>query len=156
MGKLDPAEAGDLRRRRRADDAERLVIRAQWLAEPDRALVEAVYRDGQTTVELARLLETDARRVRRRVKKLVGRLASPKAMFVAQHGERWSPMRRRVAIACVLHGRSLRESADELGLTLHTVRLHAHAIDALFEARPQTNRRGEPRPTTRSCVGAVA
>lgn len=156
MTEIDPILAGDLRRRRRAADAEWLVSRAQWLAEADRALVEAVYRDGKTTVELARLLETDACTVRRRMKKLVRRLASSKAVWVARHMERWSPMRRRVATACVLHGLSLRESASEVGQSLYAVRQHMHAIDALYEARPEVRRAPVPPQQRGRRVGAVA
>lgn len=130
---LNPAEACDLRRRRRRDLVERLVDRAQWLPAEDRTLVESVYQDGRTVSDLASLLGANPRTLRRRLRRLTRRLLSPQFVFVVAHRDRWPSTRRRVAEACVLHGRSLRETARELRLSLHCVRRHHDAVTALFQ-----------------------
>ena len=119
--------------RRRA--AEAIVRKAAWLRGDERALLEAVFGQGRSCADLARLIGVPADTVRRRVRRATKRAGSDLFAFVAMHAESWGPTRRRVAIACVLHGRSMRCAAKELGLSLHTVRRERHAIDALFESR---------------------
>lgn len=130
---FDPAVEADLRRRRQRDMVEHLLDRAACLPPDDLALLRAVYADGRTAVELAALMRCDARALRRRIRRLVERLLSPRFLFVLRHRDGWSATRKRVATACVLHGRSLREAAAELRLSLHTVRRHLDAVNALFE-----------------------
>jgi len=130
----------DLRRGFRRDLAETLVERAAHLPAHDRMLVEAVFREGRSISELSRLWGDppprgrSPRSLRRRLRKLVERLLSPGYVVVAQHLGRWSPGRRRVATACVLHGKSLREAAESLGMTLHSVRRHFEAVNAVVDA----------------------
>jgi hypothetical protein len=91
-----PAEnPADLRRRKVRAFSELLVQRAVWLPPSDRVLVEAVYRDNQPVAELARLLEVEARSLRRRLRRLVHRLLSPQFVRVASELSR--PAARRVA-----------------------------------------------------------
>lgn len=125
---------GDLRRRRRRDIVEQIVRRADWLPRDDRTILCAIYEDGRSVTEVAQLRGDDPRRLRRHVRRLVQRIMSPKYLFVAAHKGAWTPTRRRVAEACVLHGLSLRGAAERLQLTHHTVRHHYHAVNALFEA----------------------
>lgn len=47
----------------------------------------------------------------------------------------WPPKRRAVAQEVFINGRSSREAADALGLSIHAVRREMNAINALFEAR---------------------
>mgnify|MGYP003869508055 CR=1 FL=1 len=130
---LDAGIHADLRRRRRRDHADQLVQRAAWLAPKDRALVEAVFRDGKTATDLARLTGESPRALRRRVRALAARLASPRYLFVVHHRDLWTTGRRRVGTACFIEGRSLRAAARDLGMSLHTVRRHTAAIEAAFE-----------------------
>ncbi len=48
-------------------------------------------------------------------------------------GTAWCPIRRRVAEECVVNGRSLRDAARALNLTLHTVRRHRDALQTILE-----------------------
>ena len=125
----------DLRRRMPRDVADLLVTRAEWLLAEDRALICAVYRDNMTARQVAELRGTSARAVRRRLRALVQRLLSPRYEFVAQRREKWAPTRARVAVACVLQGRTLRGAAEHLKLSLHTVRRHMDAVAAQLEAQ---------------------
>ena len=124
----------DLRRRRPRDLADTLVSRAQHLLPEDRALISAVYQDNLTAIQVAELTSVPARTVRRRIKALVERLLSPRFEFVARSRQRWSPTRRRVAEACALRGMTLRAAAEDLNVSLHTVRRHMDAVAAQQEA----------------------
>jgi DNA-directed RNA polymerase specialized sigma24 family protein len=130
---FEPAEITDLRRKRSRALVDQLVEYAQWLAPPDRVLIEAVYRDGRSVSDVATLMGESVRTLRRRVRMLIERINSPRFMFVVRSLDQWAPTRRRVAICCVLHGRPLRAVAEELGLSLHVVRRHRDAVYALYE-----------------------
>ncbi|MDX2116465.1 MAG: hypothetical protein SFZ24_12720 [Planctomycetota bacterium] len=145
------------RSRSRRDAAERVVALAEFLPEDERSAVLAVYRDGVTVRDLAlaaavagprRDVESLARQLRRRVRRAAQRALSPRFAFVAaflhpeEPAERarlglpcWTPTRRRVARACVLHGLSLRRAAAELGLSFHCVRREMQSILAQAETR---------------------
>jgi DNA-directed RNA polymerase specialized sigma24 family protein len=129
----DPAEAADLRRRRRRDLADLLTDRAAWLPEEDRALIHAVYREHLTAREVAFLRGATARRVRRRLRTLIERMLSRRFEVVLRERDGWGVVRRRIATSVVLEGRTLRETAERLGLTLHAVRRQMVVIEALIE-----------------------
>ena len=130
----DPSEATDLRRRHRRDMVDRVLAAAAHLPDEDRLLVEAVYRDGRSVVDLATISGAEPRTLRRHIRRLIARVLSPRYAFVALHAPDWSPTRRRVASACVLAGRSLRAASADLSLSLHAVRRHHDAVNALYEA----------------------
>jgi DNA-directed RNA polymerase specialized sigma24 family protein len=124
----------DLRRAQSRALAEQIVRRADFLPPHDRQLLLAVYSQGNTAVDLARLMRQDPRALRRRIRRLVRRVLSSRFCYVASHKDEWTTSRRRVAIACVLQGCSLRLASKELGLSLHAVRRHFDAVLALCEA----------------------
>jgi DNA-directed RNA polymerase specialized sigma24 family protein len=130
----------DLRRGIRREFAAALVERAAHLPEADRLLIEGVFRDGRSIAQIAEVWIKNPdpaytpKSLRRRLHRLVERLRSPAFALVAQHRDRWNPPMARVATACVLQGRSLREAADSLGMSLHTVRRHLDAVTAIAEA----------------------
>lgn len=136
---FDPDRPPDLRRRRRAEVADTIAMRADWLAPEDRPLVLAIYRDGTSAADLAALVESatgtpiDARVIRRRVRRAIRRLLDPKNLFIARSAESWSSTRRRIATEVYLRGRSRGHTAALLGLSLYSVRKHTEAIDALFD-----------------------
>lgn len=132
---LDFDEAADLRRRRGGEVSDIVIRRAEWLRPDERALLHAIYGDGMTASRVAELSALDARVVRRRVRQLVYRCLSELFVFVLREREGWSTRRRQVATACVLHGRSMRDAARELGVSLHTVRREMEAVRALNGAR---------------------
>jgi len=133
--------SADLRRRWGREQAERLVDRASALPDPDRVLVELVFREGKSMSDIAALRGVPPSVLRRRVRRLVRRMASDEFLFVSRHVAprhggpcAWSGTRRRVAEACVLRGLSLRQAATLLNLSLHTVRTHRVALAAMFDA----------------------
>ncbi|MFI4898189.1 MAG: hypothetical protein ACIARR_10220 [Phycisphaerales bacterium JB059] len=127
--------AWDLRRKKRREVVDRIVEGSAWLAPAERALILAYYRDGQRVTEIARLANESVRALRRRLRRAVRRVLSPEFAFVVEAHGGWSPTRRRVARACLLEGRTIRETSERLGLSLHTVRRHHVAIRAMVEQR---------------------
>ena len=128
------AEVFDRRRRQGRDIAESLVARAEYLLPKDRALINAIYRDGSSAREVASLTDATPRAVRRRIRSLAQRVLDPRFAFVIIHREQWPPTRRKVATETILHGLPLRAAAKSLDLSLHTVRRHADAIRVMYEA----------------------
>lgn len=137
----------DLRRGIRRDVARTLVERAALLPEPDRYLVEGVFRDGRPISDLAAMWreipghERVPRSLRRRLHRLVERLLSPRFEVVARIHHTWTPTRKRIATACVLHGLSTRQAAERLGVSLHTVRRQLDAVHAICDAVSGSARR---------------
>lgn len=137
VGVVSKAEDVKSEGRRRSEG---LVTYAEHLDPADRALVVSVFERGLSAAELARATGRDPRHVRRRLKRLIARMASRPFQFVLRHRANWSLNQRRVAEAVVLRGRTQREAAAELGLTLHQVRTYLHAIAVLaFEHASQSN-----------------
>lgn len=154
----------DLRRRAGREFAELLVARADALAAPDRALIRAVFREGLSVREVAELQAGAAsstpddaqpgasagtdpgarvRTLRRRVRALIARMTSTRFLIVLRAAgpgatpaaaSPWPATRRRVAVACVLQGMTLRDAARSLRLSLHSVRRHMDVINALADA----------------------
>ena len=129
----------DLRRRKRREQVERLLERSSLLPPGERSLVEAVYRDGRSVTELARAASVkgaprDPRRLSRKLRRAVRRMLSDEFVYVARHREQWPASRRRVATATCLHGLSMREASEQLGMSLHSVRRHHQAVRTLVEA----------------------
>jgi hypothetical protein len=167
-----PRECTDLRRRRRRELVQRVIDRAAWLAPADRLLIESIYRDHRSVADIARLAEVDPRSLRRRVRRVVRRVLSPRFAFVASRvvelnacrtirlgadgtgasapaSERtgshvgavtsrdstaWGSVRRRIAAECYINGRSIRDVAHMLNLSMHAVRRHRDAVEAVFQA----------------------
>lgn len=144
---VDPDAWLDLRKRLRRDRADSLVARAAFLPPDDRALIEAYFRDGQTIKVLSELHHTDARAMSRRIRRLCERLLSERFGFVLRNFESWSPSRRRVATATMLHGHSMRAASGVLRMSLYSVRRHADAINALYESERRRLERQKERRT---------
>ncbi len=141
-------ERFDLRRKHEASLSDSLVRRAHWLDPKDRELVLAMFRDGRSALSIARLLEQDPRMVRRRLKRLARRLQDPRVAYVVAHQAQWAPGRRRVARRLYIAGLSMREVASELGVSLHCVRKHRDAIEAMWlGARHHASAPASPSPS---------
>lgn len=115
-------------------EAERLRALAEHLPAADRALIEAMYGDGLRSEAIAALRGTSASAVRRRIGRLVDRMERPEfaavvTMARACPGERWDAAR-----LVVVEGRSLREAARMLGVTLHEARKEVARARAMGEA----------------------
>jgi hypothetical protein len=123
----------DLRKGRDSALADRLVARADWLPNPEAALVLAVFRDGVPLATLARAQGVCDRLLRRQLGRAVSRLMDNRALFVATHARHWTPVMATVARFIYLQGCSMRETARRSGFSLHTVRETRLGIDALFD-----------------------
>lgn len=153
----------DLRRRRQAALVEKVLRLATSLPSEDRALLESIYREGRTAVQVSHLTRQPARTIRRRVRRIVHRMVSPEFAFVALHRERWPVSRRRIADACVLEGLSMCQAADRLRVSFHNVRRHMEVLAGLFEAAHPEKRwvtpslvRGEDDSSVPPCGGGGA
>ena len=138
--RFDPDEALDLRRKRQRDMADSILSRAEYLARPDRTLILAVYEDNRRISDLARMMDHHPRTLRRRIRRLIERMMSPKFAFVASRRDQWSATQRRVATACVLQGLSIRAASEQLKLSHYTVRKHCDIVQTLFYAYRQCTR----------------
>jgi hypothetical protein len=110
-----------------------LLNRCEGLDPEDRAIIEAVFGRGHTAADLARLRGERPAVIRRRVRRLVERLLSREFEFVLGKRDNWTSLRRRIASACFLRGRSIRQAAEELNLSFYTTRRHHDAVVALLE-----------------------
>lgn len=113
--------------------SETLLNRAQFLEPADRALLEQVLEKGVRPRDIARVAGTSTRTIQRRVRNLMRRLADPDVLYVLRQHRGWSAPLRQVALALWVRRRTLRQTAAELGLSLHRVRQHAAAVRGLIE-----------------------
>lgn len=117
---------------------ERVLLAAEHLAAPDRALVQNVLDRGVTPTELARSVGCEPRRIRRRLQRLIEHVDSDLFRFVAGHQSGWPERRKQIAAAVILRGRSQRAAAREIGTTVHQVRRELDRVRFLCEeARKQ-------------------
>lgn len=106
----------------RRDVADRVLDRSEWLDQADRALVAQVIGNGARTGDLARIAGVSPRTIQRRIAKLIDRLLDPEVVHVLREHQRWPAPTRSVALAVWVRGRTLRQAAAELRLSLHQVR----------------------------------
>jgi hypothetical protein len=114
--------------------AESVLRRCEWLTPGDRQLLRSIYADGNPIARLAPMLRTGERALRRRIERLLDRVNSRRFAYVAVRHTHWPTVRRHIAASMVLQGRSLRQTATAMGMSLYSVRRHYEAINALFEA----------------------
>jgi len=147
----------DLRRHCGRGAAALFCESACYLPRAQRVLVESVFRDGHSMLQIARLhahaehgagagppdaVRVTARRLARSLKTIVRRITSPLFVFVSSRLERaaelgdcdaWPPERRRIGEMVVLHGVPVQHAAGVLGVSIHRVRAHLHAIEAMHQ-----------------------
>lgn len=133
-------ETIDLRRRSTQEKSSRIIRRAHWLDENDREIVIAYFERGMHASEIGTLLNTDPRLIRRRLRHIIQRLEDPRCAYVVAHRNAWSARRRAIAEDLFIRGRSMREISKERGLSLHAVRKHRDAIDAMTIAQTLSDR----------------
>ena len=110
-----------------------LCALSTWLPEPDRALIRSIFDEGKRVSDVARLMKAEPSKLRRRVKSVAKRVTDPRFRQTASLLARLAPTRRRVAMACLLGGMSMRDASHTLRLSLHQVRKHCQAIETLLE-----------------------
>lgn len=119
------------RERRRPDDrqaVEELLRWATYLPRGDRALLEAVLRDGQPLRLLAEMTGGPPATLSHRLRGVLERVRSREFQLVALRGRQLDPADRRIAELLFLHGRSGREVARRTGHPPHRVRRLRDAI----------------------------
>lgn len=136
---LDQVSAGiDFRHAHRTDFTDAVLTRAVHLAGNDKDLVLAMYRDGHSAAQIARLGNLNPRQVRRRIRIALTRMTDPLFIFVVTNKPSWSPTRRRVACSLFQAGNSIRQTAEDLNIKAHQVRRHRTAILEQFELQSTT------------------
>lgn len=110
---------------------EEIVRVASHLGPRDRALVRAVYERGLPLKAIALINQCSARRLQSRLRRIIRRMRSPLFLLVLREREHWPADRRSIAQAVVLEGRGQRETARELGISLHAVRMEVEHLKAL-------------------------
>lgn len=128
---MEDPRALDLRRNAGRELAELLARRAEVLEPQDRELIRLHFGEGLTAVALARVRGEAPRRLRAKLRRLASRLVSPRFEAVLRRRADWPRRRRMVASAVILRGHSFRDTAEELGLTLHQVRREMSVVEAL-------------------------
>lgn len=124
----------DLRRAAVRRHADTIVARAAFLAPDDRALIYAVFRDLIPVAAIARAAGVSAPHMRRRVRRLLLRLFTPRYIWVISARNAWTPERRRIADAAFLQGLSQRAIAKRLQISLPRVRAALCALRVLEES----------------------
>lgn len=117
-----------------AEAACTILSRAEHLLTQDREILHAIYGEGKTAVELARLLSHPIRPLRRRIRALTRRVNSPLYLFVLRARHEWNATLARVATAIFLEGRSLKVAARTLNVSYFTVRRQRDAVTAMLAA----------------------
>lgn len=152
-------KAKDLRRRHGREAAEAIVSRAVWLPDAERHLVQAIFGEGKSVLDLALLMSQPVRSLRTRVRRIVERLTSPAFAFVALNLERWPATMKRVGDACVFRGLTIKQAAADLNVSYYTVRRHLDVIRTLLETarasellQPPAHRAGPRAPAPRACA----
>jgi len=103
-------------------ERELLLERARFLPELSRLLVEAHFDRGLKIRELALLHNMSPRQMRRRIDRLREMLADPCFLLASQYGEKLPPSLQPVVRGYWVEGKSLRELAAALRMTLHRTR----------------------------------
>jgi transposase len=130
----------DLRRKRSADLARRMTRRAEWLEPGEREITLAFFDRGLNAAQIGMMIREEPRIVRKRLRQIISRLEDPRCAYVVAHRNAWTARRRAIAEDLFIRGRSMREISKERGLSLHAVRKHRDAIDAMTIAQTLTDR----------------
>jgi hypothetical protein len=142
LGSIDPDIAADRRRKQARHLRDIVPGRLEPLDPADAAILRAVFERGVAVASLIATtrgqdemrFQSKARSMRRRVRRLVARVLSPSYLFVMRNEQQIPPPLRRVARLSVLQGRTQREVADELRLSLFETRRRIIAMRALIDA----------------------
>ncbi len=123
---------------------ERVLMRASWLAPADRALVEQVLQRGVRPHQIAAIAGVTTRTIQRRLARLIDRLTDPDCEFILRHHRQWDKPAGDVAIAIWIRGLTFRQTAEQLGMTLHNVRQQVQMIRGYLQAARSTAHHSPP------------
>ena len=131
--RLDDA-ALDMRRKRRRALVTRILDAADHLPPDERQLLLAIYGRGMPVSEVAMMLGTPERQLRRRVKALVRRVCDPSFEAAVRLGPQLPRQIRQVARLTAIEGLPMRQVALRLGISYHNVRKQRGAFLAMVES----------------------
>lgn len=114
-------------------DDQVIMGRAELLSTEDRNLIEAVVLHGQTAESLARLMGVSGRTIRRRVERLMARLASREFLQAARVLPYLAEEDARLARLAFCQQRSQRWLARHLNVTSHCLRRRLDQLAARIE-----------------------
>ncbi|MHC4996273.1 MAG: hypothetical protein ACYTGQ_14610 [Planctomycetota bacterium] len=120
-----------------------ILSRAEHLDDPDRALLTQIYSRGVQPDEIASITGVSLRQVHRRIKTLTDRLQAPEVVFVLRHCRFWSRPLATVAVMVWVRKRTMRDTAEAMGVSLHRVRKYAQAVQVLLRAEEDRVRLNE-------------
>lgn len=124
----------DMRRKQRRALVTRVLDAADHLPAEERQLLIAIYGRGMAVSEAAAMLGTPERQLRRRVRALVRRVCDPAFDAAVRLSPDMPRQLRQVARLKAIEGVPMRQIAQRLGVSYHTVRKHYDAFRALIEA----------------------
>lgn len=124
----------DMRRKQRRALVTRVLDAADHLPAEERHLLIAIYGRGMAVSEAAAMLGTPERQLRRRVRALVRRVCDPTFDAAVRLSPDMPRQLRQVARLKAIEGVPMRQIAQRLGVSYHTVRKHYDAFRALIEA----------------------
>ncbi|MEQ9096212.1 hypothetical protein AY599_08585 [Leptolyngbya valderiana BDU 20041] len=139
--RLDDA-ALDMRRKQRRALVTRVLDAADHLPPEERQLLIAIYGRGMAVSEAAVMLGTPERQLRRRVRALVRRVCDPTFDAAVRLSPDMPRQLRQVARLKAIEGLPMRQIAQRLGVSYHTVRKHYDAFRALIEAAGSRSKPG--------------
>ncbi len=123
----DQAHALRHHKRAQMDELRALV---EYLPKSDKLLIEQVLEAKIPLAQLARLYDQPPRHLQRRAKSIIKRLSDKYFKFVALQMKTLPPETRTTARHVILHGRSMRKTAEISGLSLHRVRSDMNTVRA--------------------------
>jgi len=111
-----------------------LAGRIQWLTGQEREVAEAILLRGQTAASVARLMGLSPRTVRDRLRRIVRRLAGRRFRMTIRAIPYLAPAEAKLAAVRFCQGRTLRQTAEEMGLGFHAARRQCDAVWAQVQA----------------------
>jgi len=114
-------------KRRQIDD---LLALAEFLPEPEKVLIEQVLGEDLPIAQIASLYRLPPRHLQRKVMSIIKRLSNKQFKFVAIQMSTLPLEVRATAKYVVLHGMSMRKTAQVSGQTLHRVRQNMNTVQA--------------------------
>ena len=122
-------DAHDYRQIKR-NQIEELLALAEYLPPKDRVLIEHVLGKGTSVSRIAKLYQRPARQLHRQANVIIKRMSNKMFRFIAIHMSTLPIETRPIAKYVILHGLSMRQTAEITGTTLHHVRKHMNTIQA--------------------------
>ncbi len=113
---------------------EQVLMRAEYLDQPDRALLDQVLARGVQPRQIAAVTGCTTRSVQRKVRRLIMHLTDPTVLHILRHHHQWDTATGRVALCVFVRRFTLRRTVEQLDLSLHEVRQCVQKVRGHLEA----------------------